>query len=53
MALAVDPAADARGLLEGVDMNESEGVETQAEILDPYRIIHEQKEDETLKSGGK
>jgi hypothetical protein len=53
MVPAVDPGADARGLLEGVDMNESEGVETQAEILDPYRIIHEQKEDETLKSGGK
>jgi hypothetical protein len=53
MVPAVDPGADARGLLEGVDMNESEGVETQAEILDPYRIIHEQKEDETLKSEGK
>ena len=50
MAPVVDPNAQARTLLEGVDMDESEGVETQAEVLDPYRIIQEQQTDETLKT---
>ena len=46
---SVDPGVAARGLLEGVDMEDAEGVETQEAILDSHRIIHEQRQDETLK----
>ena len=51
MASSVDPGVAARGPLEGVDVEDAEGVETQTQeaILGPHRIIHEQRQNETLR----